>query len=78
MAVEGGYMFGKSFEIVAAYSIQDADGYAANWTRNAFGVNYFVHKHYVKIQATYRTNKNMKGVDGKDENELFIQTQYVF
>jgi len=78
MAIEGGYMFGKSFEIVAAYSIQDADGYAVNWTRNAFGVNYFVHKHDVKIQATYRTNNNMKGKDGNDENELFIQTQYVF
>ena len=78
MAVEGGYMFGESFEIVAAYSIQDADGYAVNWTRNSFGVNYFVHKHYIKIQASYRTNNNMKGVDGKDENELFIQTQYVF
>ncbi|VAX25661.1 hypothetical protein MNBD_NITROSPINAE04-2631 [hydrothermal vent metagenome] len=78
LAIEGGYMFARKFEIVAGYSSQDADGYSDAWTRTAIGVNYFIHKHDIKVQATYRMNKNMKGQEGIDEDELFVQTQYVF
>ncbi len=77
-AVEGGYMFNNTFEIVAAFSSQDADGYADPWTRTALGLNWFIHKHDIKFQATYRTNENKDGNNGNNLNEMFVQAQYVF
>ncbi len=78
-AVEGGYMIMPAkLELVAGYQSQDADNYAETWDRYSFGVNWFVHKHDVKYQLTYRQNKNKDGVDGSDETEIFAQAQYVF
>ncbi len=78
-AVEGGYMvMPAKLELVAGYQSQDADNYAETWDRYSFGVNWFVHKHDVKYQLTYRQNKNKNGVDGSDEREIFAQAQYVF
>lgn len=78
-AVEGGYMiFHKKVELVAGYEIQDADGYDKAWNRISGGLNYFVAKHDIKYQATYRYNQNQDGVDGCDVGEVFIQAQYVF
>ncbi len=42
------------------------------------GVNYYVAKHDIKFQVTYRMNSNVKGVNNADEDELFAQAQYVF
>jgi len=78
-AIEGGYMVIPSkLELVAAISSQDADGYAETWGRTEIGANWFVHQHDIKYQLTYRTNENMKGQKNNDEDELFIQAQYVF
>ncbi len=77
-AIEGGYMFGKKFEIVAGYEIQDADNYADTWTRTSFGANYFFHEHDFKTQVTYRIGENLDGKTDNNEDELFIQLQYVF
>lgn len=78
-AIEGGYMVIPSMlELVAGYQMQDADGYADEWTRVSFGANYFFKKHDIKIQATYRMGENLNGKKGNDADELFIQTQYVF
>ncbi|MEN8131051.1 MAG: porin [Pseudomonadota bacterium] len=78
-AVEGGYMVLPSrLEIVAGYQWQDADNYDEEWTRISFGANWFLHKHDIKLQATYRISDNKDGQDGKDEDELFVQAQYVF
>lgn len=77
-SVEGGYMLIPSnLEIVAAYQAQDADNYSNLWTRTSVGANWFIHEHDIKVQFTYRVGNNLKGAD-KDENELFLQTQYVF
>jgi len=78
-AVEGGYMVlpGK-LEVVAGYQVQDADNYKSKWTRTSVGANYFVHKHDVKLQTTYRMGKDLMGVSGSDEDEIFVQAQYVF
>lgn len=65
-------------ELVAGYESLDADNYADVWTRTSFGANYFFEKQDIKLQATYRIGENLDGVKGKDKNELFIQTQYVF
>lgn len=79
MAIEAGYMIlpGK-FEIVTAYESQDADNYTKEWTRISGGLNYFIAKHDIKIQATYRVGENLKGQKNNDEDELFVQMQYVF
>ncbi|MFQ5488755.1 MAG: hypothetical protein ACE5ET_09975, partial [Gammaproteobacteria bacterium] len=65
-------------ELVAGFQRQDADNYAETWDRRSVGLNWFVHKHDVKYQLTYRQNKNKDGVDGSDESEVFAQAQYVF
>lgn len=78
-AMEGGYMVipGK-VEVVAGYQSQDADNYAKSWNRMSGGLNYFVNKHKMKYQLTYRVNENKDGAEDADVNELFVQAQYVF
>jgi hypothetical protein len=78
-SIEGGYMvIPNKLEIVAGYQSQDADGYATEWTRASLGANYFIKKHDIKIQASWRMNEDMDGVVGDDADEFFLQTQYVF
>jgi hypothetical protein len=78
-AIEGGFMVLRDkLEIVGAFQSQDANGYMTEWERTSVGVNYFFKKHDIKIQTTYRMNDNVKGVPGDDEDELFVQMQFVF
>ena len=78
-AIEGGYMvMPKKLELVAGFSSQDADGYATEWNRTELGANWFLHKHDIKVQFTYRMNEDKDGTPGNDEDEVFVQTQYVF
>jgi len=78
-ALEAGYMaVPNKLEVVAGYQSQDADGYDQEWTRTSFGLNYFIKKHDIKVQGTYRIGKDKDGVDGNDLDEIFIQFQYVF
>ena len=78
-AVEGGYMIVPAkFELVAGYQSQDADNYGTEWTRTSLGANWYLHKHDIKMQATYRQNSDVNGVKGDDEDEVFVQAQYVF
>ncbi len=78
-ALEGGYMvMPDKLELVAGYQVQDADNYATEWTRTSVGANYFIKKHDIKAQLTYRMGSDLSGVSGSDKDEIFIQTQYVF
>jgi len=78
-AVKTGYMISpKTLELVLGYQTQDADNYTDAWNRTSVGANWFIEKHKIKVQMTYRVGENLKGVTGKDENEFYIQTQYVF
>ncbi len=78
-AVEAGFMVVPStLEVAAGYQSQDADGYAEEWTRTSVGLNWFIKKHDIKVQASYRMGESLKGKANKDEDEIFIQTQYVF
>lgn len=78
-AIEAGYMVSpNTLELVLGYQTQDADNYADAWNRTSIGANYFISKHDIKIQMSYRVGENLKGVTAADENELFIQTQFVF
>lgn len=77
-AIEGGYMFNALFEVVAGYQEQDADGYATKWKRTSVGANWFIHKHDVKLQATYRMGQDVDGIEDNDVDEFFLQAQYVF
>jgi len=87
MALEGGYMvIPSTLELVAGTESMEADGYADTWTRNSLGINWFLHKHDIKVQLTYRQGKNLFGKDKddktrnvqKDQDELFLQAQFVF
>ena len=77
-SIEGGYMFGQTIELVAGYQTQDADGYATAWNRTSVGANWFLKKHDIKFQLSYRMGENLNGVENNDEDELFLQGQYVF
>ena len=78
-AIEAGYMVvPETVEIVAGYENQDADTYAKAWTRTSVGANYFVDKHNIKYQLTYRMGENIDGENGSDLDEWFLQAQYVF
>lgn len=77
-SIEGGYMFGETIELVAGYQTQDADGYATAWNRTSVGANWFIKKHDIKFQLTYRMGENLDGVENSDEDEVFLQGQYVF
>ena len=77
-AIEGGYMIDNTVEIVAGYQTQDADGYATSWDRTSVGVNWFINKHDTKVQLAYRMGENLNGVENSDEDEVFLQTQFVF
>jgi len=77
--IKAGYMVvPMTLELVAGYQSQDADNYASAWNRTSLGANWFIHKHDIKFQLTYRLGENIKGVNGADQNELFAQGQYVF
>ncbi len=79
MAVEGGYMvIPATLELVAGFQSMDADEYDKAWTRSSVGANWFIHKQDIKVQLTYRQGNNLNGEDGNDQDELFLQTQYVF
>jgi phosphate-selective porin OprO/OprP len=78
-AVCGGYMIiPDTLELVAGYDSQDADNYKESWNRTSVGLNWFVKKHDIKFQATYRKGENQNGVRESDLNELYVQAQYVF
>ncbi len=78
-SVEAGYMISpKKMEVVLGFSGQDADGYADEWTRTTIGLNYYVKKHNIKFQLSYRQNENLNGVIGSDSDEVFLQAQFVF
>ena len=79
VSVEGGYMVVKDkVELVFGYQTLDADNYADSWNRTSLGVNWFMHKHDIKVQLSYRMAENLDGVVDDDEDEIFLQTQYVF
>ncbi len=78
-AIKGGYMvMPKKLELVLGYQLQDADNYEKEWTRSEYGLNWFIKKQKIKTQITYRINEDKKGIAGKNEDELFVQVQYVF
>ena len=77
-AVEGGYMLFDKVELVAGYEMIDADTYDTAWNRTSVGLNYFIAKHKVKWQLTWRMGENVLGSDGLDGDVAFLQIQYVF
>jgi len=78
-AIEGGFMImPKILEVVVGFESQDTENYTDPWTRLSFGLNWFIKEHDIKIQATYRMGENLNGLIDNDENELFMQAQYIF
>jgi phosphate-selective porin OprO and OprP len=78
-SVEGGYMVMPAvLELVGGYESQDADGYAEAWNRMSLGGNWFIQEHDIKLQLTYRMAENYEGAKGVDQDEIFMQTQFLF
>jgi hypothetical protein len=77
-AIEGGYMFGETIELVAGYQTQDADGYATSWNRTSAGVNWYINRQDTKVQLTYRMGESLNGIKNNDTDEVFLQTQFLF
>lgn len=77
-AIEGGYMFGETIELVAGYQTQDADGYATAWNRTSAGVNWYINRQDTKVQLTYRMGEHLNGIRNNDTDEVFLQTQFLF
>lgn len=78
-AIEAGYtLIPNTLEIVAGYSVQDADNYATKWQRQEVGVNWFLSNHNVKWQNTIARDIDMNGTRRNDQNTWRSQIQYVF
>ncbi len=78
-SIKGGYMMMQdTLELVLAYQSLDADNYADAWNRSSVGLNWFIQKHHIKMQLTYRIGENLNGITDNNTDELFLQTQYVF
>ncbi|MCP3964174.1 MAG: hypothetical protein GY719_40610 [bacterium] len=77
--IEGGYMFpGNRWELAGRWQFLDADNYQDAWEATEVALNYFLNKHKVKVQLTYRMGENVFGVKGDDIDTQFLQFQYVF
>ena len=77
--VKAGYMvIAGKLELVAGYQGADADTYAKTWTSTLIGANWFINKNDLKLQTTYQQSKDVKGAPGKNQDELFVQGQYLF
>jgi len=78
MAKAGYMVIAGKLELVAGYQGADADTYAKTWTSTLIGANWFINKNDLKLQTTYQQSKDVKGAPGKNQDELFVQGQYLF
>jgi len=79
LSVVGGYLVWKdAIEVVAGWESQDADNYEDKFERTSLGVNWYLHGHKLKVQATYRKVDNFIGLAGQKQDVWFGSTQYVF
>lgn len=78
MAKAGYMVIAGKLELVAGYQGADADTYTKTWTSTLIGANWFINKNDLKLQTTFQQSKDVKGVPGKNQDELFAQMQYVF
>lgn len=81
--LKAGYMvIPNKLETVVSYSGLDADAFAEEDTRLAFGLNWFINQHDDKIQLAYEIGSDVIAPDGEtvvgdDQNVLFLQFQHV-
>lgn len=77
--LRGGYMIiPNGLDLVLAYQRQNADGYDRGWNRASIGSNWYIRGQDIKLQLAYQVGSNLNGVDGKDQNDLYFQAQFVF
>ncbi|MBN4073837.1 hypothetical protein JYU18_01105 [bacterium AH-315-E07] len=78
-AIEAGYMVvPEKFQVALSYAAQDAEPYADEWTQIQVGATYYVKKHDIKFQGTYRIEESVDGVVGEDQNTFYLQAQYLY
>lgn len=78
-ALEAGYMvIPEKLQVALAYAVQDAVPYADEFTQAQIGATYYVKRHDIKFQATYRLEESVDGAIGNDIDTLFVQAQYLY
>ena len=79
MSLQGGYLLPMApVELVVGRDTIDAEGYDRKWARTSVGVNWYWDDQNAKVQAIYRSNSNMNGVEDQDQGEVIVQFQFLF
>jgi hypothetical protein len=79
VSIVGSYMILQSFfEIVLGYDQQDASNYEDVYRRTTAGLNWYFNQHNLKLQLDYRRTENFIGLQGQDQDVVFVSTQFVF
>ena len=78
-AIDAGYqIIPEKLQLALAYAVQDAEPYQDDFTQTSLGATYYVSRHNVKFQATYRMEENVDGVTDNDRDFFFIQAQFLY
>ncbi len=79
VSIVGGYLFPEnSFEVVLGWESQNADNYEDEFTRASLGLNWYLNRHNLKFQITYRVVENFIGLRGQDQDVILASTQFKF
>jgi hypothetical protein len=79
LAVTAGYLVvGDRVEVAAAWDSLDADGYADPFRRTTVGLNWYLDRHDLKLQANYQIVRNFLGLADQDQNLFLAMMQFVF
>ena len=78
-SVEGGFLLWHShLEAVGMFDVLTADAFADTWRRVTGGMNWYVHRHDLKLSLMHRESFNERGVAGARSHTTYIQTQFAF
>ncbi len=78
-ALEVGYaVIPEKVQIAVSYAVQDAEPYANEFIQTQIGATYYVKKHNIKFQGTYRIEDSRDGIVDNDNNTFFLQAQYLY
>jgi hypothetical protein len=78
LSCTGGYMLPRDVELVSAWSMVEATGFARTLTQTTVGVNWFVKKYAVRFSATYSWLDNNNGIAGNNIGVARALAQFVW
>lgn len=78
-AIEAGYMVkSQKLQIAASFAVQDAKPYVDRFVQTQVGMTYYISQHDIKVQASYRRETSVNGVNDNDRSTLYVQMQYLY